>query len=265
MASQLPPEQSDQFQQGMIFMHRGQFEKAQRCLSGALDEERQTGDPSRIIPILLNLGNASASSGNRQHAAECYREVLALLKLCPDNRIAGETLVNLGNTFRENNDIERARAYYLEAADLLEEGMDDVSRGILFSNWGLLEQQAESLDDAIELFTKAIDVHKKTGNEEGLAATWGRLGRVYARIGEDKHAETCFNYASTHFFHIGDPAGEAEALRCLAGLYERRDDRELAMMCITKVFDLHRRYQLPQPDEDHVQRERLKIPSTQRP
>ena len=258
MTSSLPPEQSDQFRQGMIFMHRRQFDNAKRCFSNALAAEQETGDFSRTIPVLLNLGNASASFGDIEHAAECYREILELLRSWPDSRVAGETLVNLGNVYREKDELERARAYYLEAADLLEEGGDDVPRGILFSNWGLLEQQDDSLDDAIELYTKAIDLHKKTGNEEGLAATWGRLGRAYIRIGEDKHAETCFEYAAGHFFHIGDPAGEAEAHRCLAKVYERRDDPELAMMCLTKVFDLHRRYQLPQPDEDHVQRERLK-------
>ncbi len=244
-------------------MHRGQFERAHRCFSDALEEERKTADPSRMIPVLLNLGNASASSGNPTHAAECYREILSLLKRSPDTKIAGETLVNLGNLSREENEIERARAYYLEAADLLEEGEDDVSRGVLLSNWGLLEQQADAIDDAIELFNKAIECHKKTGNEEGLAATWGRLGRAYMHISEDKHAETCFEYAAGHFFHIGDPAGEAEAHRCLAKVYERRDDHELALMCLSKVFDLHRRYQLLQPDEDHVQRERLKTSGSQ--
>ena len=113
MTSSFPPEQSDQFRQGMIFMHRGQYEKAQRCLSGALAEERQTGDTARILPVLLNLGNASACSGNSEYAAECYREVLKLLKLAPDNRVAGETLVNLGNLYRERNELERARAYVM--------------------------------------------------------------------------------------------------------------------------------------------------------
>ena len=126
----------------MIFVHRGQCERAQLCVSDALKEEGQIGDPSRLIPVLLNLGNASASSGN--------------------------------------------------------------------------------------------------------------------------HLETWFNYAATHCFEIGDTAGEAEEHRCLTSPYERRKDHAFAMMCYEKGFDIHRKYQLPQPNEDYSLRDRLSAGASRR-
>ncbi|MDC4224271.1 MAG: tetratricopeptide repeat protein [Candidatus Manganitrophus sp.] len=168
--------------------------------------------------MLLNLGNASAALGDREKARSCYLEVLALDREQPDAKTVGQTLVNLGNLCREWGEFERARAYYLEAADLLQEkgGMTSPP-GWLCSNRGLLEEATGHLEEAIDLFRKAIDFHKKAGHEEGLAATWGQLGRVFLQRDQDRDAETCFNYATTHFNRLGDPAGESRGPSGLGG------------------------------------------------
>lgn len=246
------------FLQGMIFLHRGQFEGARRCFEQALEEARPGGKPHQLRAILLNLGNASAALGDREKARACYLEILALDREQPDVKTVGQTLVNLGNLCRECGELERARAYYLEAADLLKEDADDLSSGLLFSNLGLLEQAMGHLEEAIGLFRKAIDFHKKTGHEEGLAATWGQLGRAFLHRRQDRDAETCFNYSTTHFSRLGDPVGEAEALRGLADVYECRGDRELALHCLAQIIDIQKRYRLPPDARDREQTDRLR-------
>lgn len=246
------------FLQGMIFLHRGQFESARRCFGQALEEARAGGKTDRLRAVLLNLGNASAALGDREKARSCYQEILALDREQPDATIVGQTLVNLGNLCRESGEFERARAYYLEAADLLGENTDDLSSGLLYSNRGLLEQAMGRLEEAIGLFRKAIDFHKKAGHEEGLAGTWGQLGRAFLQRNQDRDAETCFNYATTHFSRLGDPAGEAEALRGLAEVYERRGDRELAIHCLARIIEIGKRVGLPPDPRDHEQGDRLR-------
>ncbi|MDC4204956.1 MAG: tetratricopeptide repeat protein [Candidatus Manganitrophus sp.] len=246
------------FLQGMIFLHRGQFESARRCFGQALEEARAGGKADQLRAVLLNLGNASAALGDREKARSCYLEILALDREQPDAKTVGQTLVNLGNLCREGGEFERARAYYLEAADLLQENSDDLSSGVLYSNRGLLEEATGHLEEAINLFRKAIDFHKKAGHEEGLAATWGQLGRVFLQRDQDRDAETCFNYATTHFNRLGDPSGESEALRGLAAVYERRGDRELALHCLERITEIEERYRLPPDARDHEQNNRLR-------
>lgn len=246
------------FLQGMIFLHRGQFEGARRCFEQALAEARAGEKRHQLRAVLLNLGNASAALGDREKARACYLEILALDREAPDGKTVGQTLVNLGNLCRESGELDRARAYYLEAADRLEGGADDLSSGLLYSNLGLLEQARGHLGEAIGLFRQAIDFHKKTGHEEGLAATWGQLGRAFLQCGRDRDAETAFNYSTTHFSRLGDPAGEAEALRGLAEVYERRADRELALHCLARIADIQRRVGLPPDPRDREQIDRLR-------
>lgn len=245
------------FLQGMIFLHRGQFEGARRCFEQAMEEARAAGKPHQLRAVLLNLGNTAASLGDREKARSCYLEILTLDREQPDTKTVAQTLINLGNLCREWGELTRARAYYLEAADLLDEGADALSSGLLYSNLGLLEQAMGHPEEAIGLFRKAIDFHKKSGHEEGLAATWGQLGRAFLQRGQDRDAETCFNYSTTHFSRLGDPAGEAEALRGLADVYERRGDRELALHCLARIMELQKRYRLPPDTRDRERNDRL--------
>lgn len=233
--------ESPSYQQGMIFFHRRDFEGARRCLEQALRDERPAGEPQRLIPILGNLGNVCAALGEKEEARCCYREVLELQRRESDLKTVGQTLVNLGNLSRELGDLERARAYYLEAEEHLENVGDDCSLGILYSNLGLLEEELKHLDVAVRLFKRAIDLHKETGHEEGLAATWGQLGRVYLLLADDRRAETCLNFSCTHYEHLGNTAGQIEALRALSRLYEDRDDPELALRCLSRLQEIRMR------------------------
>jgi tetratricopeptide (TPR) repeat protein len=236
--------ESPSYLQGMIFVHRQDFEGARRCFEQALRDERPAGAPLRLIPILGNLGNVCAALGEKEQARSYYREILELQRQESDFKTVGQTLVNLGNLCRELGELgelgerERARAYYLEAEQHLDRAGDAYSQGILYSNFGLLEQDGGNSEEAVRFFTKAIELHKQTGHEEGLAATWGQLGRTYRRLADDHKAETCLNFSYTHYEQLGKPAGQIEALRALSQLYEDRNDPELVLRCMTRLQEI---------------------------
>jgi tetratricopeptide (TPR) repeat protein len=194
------------------------------------------------------LGSVHAALGDRDAARGCFQEILALQQEEPAAKVAGQALVNLGNLTREAGERERARAYYLEALDLLKPLDDTRSLGILYCNVGLLDLDAGQLDEAVTALKTAIDFHKQSGFEEGLAGTWGQLGRTFMKAGKLAKAETCFNFSSSHFISLGDPAGEAEALRGLADIYEARGDRELVHRCTERIAAIQSRYGIPPPD-----------------
>jgi tetratricopeptide (TPR) repeat protein len=197
------------------------------------------------MPVLLNLGSVHAALGARDAARACFQEVLALQSEAPSAGLAGQALVNLGNLAREAGERERARAYYLEALDILAPLGDTRSLGILHCNLGLLERDVGRLDEAIAALTIAIDFHKRSGFEEGLAGTWGQLGRAFLQAGKLAKAETCFNFSASHFISLGDLAGEAEALRGLASVYEATGDKDLVARCRGRIAEISARYRLP--------------------
>jgi len=239
--------ESDLYLNGMRFLHRRDYRSALRCFESALERARQREAHPKTFDLLITLGNINAQLGEAERARSFYQEVLHLQKEDPDPHAIGLTLVNLGNLCRESGEWARARAraYYLEAEGFLSETGNEQALALLYSNFGLLAQDEGALADAQSFLEKAIALHKKTGYEEGLAAAWLQLGRVFlqgSRMGQE--AETCFNYASSHFGALGDPGGEIEAIRGLAAVYEQRKDSALAMACINRILEINRRYHL---------------------
>lgn len=239
---------TDYFSKGMIYLHRGDLKGALRFFELSLGQEDR--DVKKRVAILGNLGNVYAGLGDKENARIHYQQVLNLHR---ENSIeaetVGQTLVNLGNLYREMGDIPRARAHYLEAEPIIERAEDLTSLGTLYSNMALLELDTGQLIEARNLFKKAIEHHKRTGNEEGLASTWGQLGRTYQKLGKDQNAETCFNYAFTHFGQLGNPFGEIEALRSLIGVYESRNEPALVDHCRRRIQEIQIRYGLPLTEE----------------
>ncbi len=251
-------DQPPAFRQAMIFMHRGDYEGARRCLEQVLAAGDASSDPRRLSSILGNLGNVYAVMGDREKARSCYQKVLALQRAGGEERAVGQTLANLGNLSREAGEMERARAYYLEAADILQRIGDDYSMGLIHNNMGLLQRDTGDAEAAVRSFQRAIELHRKTGNEEGLAYTWGHLGRTYMGLGKLKKSETCLNYSSMHFGQIANPGGEVEALRGLAELYEMQSRPEPALRCFTRMAEIQRRCGLQIPEGDLSAIERLR-------
>jgi tetratricopeptide (TPR) repeat protein len=119
-----------------------------------------------------------------------------------------------------------------------------------------LERDNDRGEEATTFFKKAIDLHKKTGFEDGLAVAWSQLGQIYQQTGQDQLAETCFNYAYSHFSRLGNPLGQAEVLRYLAILYEARNASELALRCMEQLMEVHHRsgFEIGESDRERLNR-----------
>ncbi len=96
----------------------------------------------------------------------------------------------------------------------------------------------------------ALTYHRKVGNEDGLASTYGQLGKIFHLTGNSRKAEACLNNATEHFIKLGNGPGEAGALRLLADVYLERGDRISELRCLERVVQIDQTYRLPQYEED---------------
>ena len=135
--------------------------------------------------------------------------------------------------------------------DTLKPLENDRALGILYSNLALQELQLHNTATAIETFHTALEYHRKVGNEDGLAATYGQLGKTFLLTGHSQQAEAFLNNATEHFIKLGNGPGEAGALRLLTDVYLERGDQISALRCLERVVQLDQTYRLPQYEEDH--------------
>src|SRR5437868_10156218 len=106
-------------------------------------------------------------------------------------------------------------------------------------------------------FQKALDFHRLAGDEDGLAITYGQLGKAFLLSGDFRQAEKCLNNASEHFIKLGNEPAEAAVLRLLADLYVQSVNKESAIRCLERVVLLDARYGLSQHTDDMANLKRL--------
>ena len=89
--------------------------------------------------------------------------------------------------------------------------------------------------------------------------TYSQLGRTFSQAGLLRQAEKCLNNACEHFIKLGQPAGEAAALRLLAELYERTGELQNAIRCLERVLLQVTRYGVPHEEDDRRRLARLRV------
>ncbi|TKB81724.1 MAG: tetratricopeptide repeat protein, partial [Nitrospira sp.] len=110
----------------------------------------------------------------------------------------------------------------------------------------------------IETFKKALELHRAVGDEEGLAVTYGQLGKTYLLAGQPRQAERCLNNACEHFIKLGNGTGETGALRLLADLYEQEGDLPPAIRCLERITQLTLAYRLSHSEANAARLTRLR-------
>ena len=105
--------------------------------------------------------------------------MLELQKILGDEKGIGTTLGNLGNLRADVGEWDRAKAYYLEALDLMCKTHDDAGKAVLFSDLGLVARETKAYEQAIGYYEQSLVLMRRLGNEGGVADAWRMIGRTF--------------------------------------------------------------------------------------
>jgi tetratricopeptide (TPR) repeat protein len=125
---------------GEAFFHLGDLDKTTHCFTEALNRNPELHD------VRMNLGIALQNSGKHEAAVAELRKALAAMPLHPEGPNALATsLHELGRTH--------------QAIDVLKEAAQRHAKsGKILSNLGVLYEKSDKLEDAIEWYTKSLEV-----------------------------------------------------------------------------------------------------------
>mgnify|MGYP002857246181 CR=1 FL=1 len=95
----------------------------------------------------------------------------------------------LGNIYNDNNNGENAYTYYQKAIDSLDENTSDETLAELYFKFGLVNDEKDNTQTAIDYYNKCITVGK---NNLYKASAYSNLGSCYLENKNFADAETCF-------------------------------------------------------------------------
>ena len=169
------------------------------------------------------------------------------------------TLANLGNLSADAGEWERARAYYLEALDIMNLLSDFAGKAVLLSDLGLVARETGHEAEALSFYQESLVLMRRVGNEAGQADVFRMMGRLYLSQHRFDEAQSCILTSLDVARRLKDELRMGGAWYLLVSCHEARGELGKAVDYLQKVVRVDEKYQLPKLAENT---QRLKALST---
>ncbi|HEU4594417.1 MAG TPA: protein kinase [Pyrinomonadaceae bacterium] len=232
---------------GMAYHQLGRFEQAEHCKEQALALYRESGNRRGVGNMLNSLGETARLRGDYGKALARYREALAIARETGNRNGEMLYLGNLGAARAGLGDYAAAEADLRQSIALAESvGYYGISENYRFLAEALLGQ--ENLKESLEAAEHALELGRRTENQEHIGEAWRVLGLIASRTsapvlvgGEPHDASACFAESLRLFRHIGLEAERARALRDWSRHESRHGDAARGQAMWQESLDIFQR------------------------
>ena len=169
------------------------------ALDGRIDEARQAFaramGNTTNMQVLFLAYDFYFRTGDLVTAEEIAQRCL---DICGRNIETAETaraLSHLGMICHERYELDQAKELYNKALAISLKLKDETGVARGFGTIGLVNSRQGNLDRAEKMLKRALTIHEKIGNEANIARDIGNIGSVYANRGELEQAEKMFEKA----------------------------------------------------------------------
>ena len=175
-----------------------------------------------------------------------------------DEKGIGTTLGNLGNLRADAGEWDRARAYYLEALDLMTKTHDEAGKAVLYSDLGLVARETKQFDEALKYYEQSLVLMRRLENQGGVADAWRMMGRTFLMQQRYNDAIACCQTSQSIAERTRDELRAGGARYVLAQCHEEMGRLQEAADLLEQVVAMDRKYRLPKLEENMKRLESLR-------
>lgn len=169
--------------------YEGAHLQAIRLLEQAVNAAAKRGDTEAQYRQLGNLGKSYLQSGDSERARQTTNDALALARREKDEQVEQLMLTNLGATYLAANEMQQAYEYLQQGLEITRRLGDRRGQGQLLGNLGLAHATVGLHDEAYGLYKEAVEIAVELGDDESAAIGLANLGRLFLTINEYEKAE----------------------------------------------------------------------------
>ena len=204
----------------------------------------RTSDPHVLLQAFYHEGSAMRLLGNLDLSLEAYFKSLEHARNAGELKKEGLAYVAIGDVYSVSGAHQNSVTYYSKAIDILERAQDSVNLAIALFNVGDEYLKQDSLGEAGASFEAAGEIFKGLGYTSGLAYTFGNIGIIDSKRGEDARAADNLNRAIEMLEQQEDYYAISEYLPFLADIYLRQKDPARSLSYARRSLELASAYGL---------------------
>lgn len=132
---------------------------------------------------------------------------------------------NIGTTLYKNENLSKALEYYLLAEQELLNNQELVGEkfpymmGVILNNIGIVHENMDELDNALEVYFRALNFSKEYGDKVTMANLYSNIGLAYQKLERFELAESNMREAQKIRTEIADQYGLARSYMHLGSLF----------------------------------------------
>lgn len=179
---------------------KGAYQTAGEILFELWENAENKKDIAAYSQVLNELGIIKKRNGEHSDAQEYFGLVVGGNDVYPeDKQIAYH---NLGGSYMEQGELERALGYYLNALDIEKSLEDTYSQYVTYLDLGELEYKRGNSDKAINYWETALETYDEIQTNPELYSIYNWLQRAYMDIDVSKAKEYNLKFSKLNDFYV---------------------------------------------------------------
>ncbi|MCF7707939.1 MAG: tetratricopeptide repeat protein [Verrucomicrobia bacterium] len=200
----------------------------------AIEQEESAMNSKRSVLILNNIGLIYQEWSKLADALEYHQRALDKANKIEYNFGVAYSQMNLGEYYRNNNQIEKALEYYGASYTNYVAGENHDSQSLVLRHVGTCYEMLGNHEKAVEKFRVSLEIADRIKNVFHAANAQYRLGKAYLDIGEPTNAEKYLNESLNNAESMGYNGLIKDNYYMLSRLEESRGNTN-------KAFDYYKR------------------------
>ena len=173
---------------GLLLVKRGRLEEAEAAGTEACERAKEAGEVLLLSSCYNNLGVVRRELLKFDSALDSYMRSMELRKRCGDLVGSGKTAANVAVIYRLKGEMQLALHFYGESYRMAGQFGLVPERAMAAGNLGEIEGLKGNVEDSEKMFAEAMDISKKSGDNDGYSFFASGLGYVYLRNREPDKA-----------------------------------------------------------------------------
>ncbi len=198
----------------------------------------QQKDKEDIIYFGINLGISYNNNAQYDKALEYWDAMRVILEKGNNKSSLSKVYNNMGNAYVKLGNYEKSLSCYLKSLELKESISSPQDISLLLVNLGSLYLTLEQYPKALEHYKNALQIKQKLHDEVGMASTYSSMGVAYRNMGQSDKALQSYQMAVDIFRKKADNMHLAQTLNNMGVLYSERGDTAKAMSLFNQSLKL---------------------------
>ena len=215
----------------------GDNAKASLMAQKALAAYRSVNDSSGMMAALINDAKVYQRQGNNKKAMYLYRQALQYSEKMKDTLNTGILNSLIGNVYMDIEQIDKGKAYYRKAINVLKHS-DNNYYGDILNNYGIVFYDEGKYDSALYYYQQALDVYQKINQLDAIGAGFQNIGITYVMMHNEKRGLEYLHRALDIFNKQDLTNDQASAMVDLGQAYMETGQYDSAVDYLKRALDI---------------------------